>query len=920
MVKEAAILSEITYYPNGRFILVDQPYYKLVRLQPYHSFSLNETGAKVFKLLGKGKTLTELAEVLNIQKESNIQELDAFLKKAVNQMILTHEKSTHAEIRLKSNTTKPYLERIFLEVTAKCNFYCKHCYMSADTNVDTKMELTLDEIKDIILQADQLGVFRLDFTGGEIFVRNDIKEILQFASDNFMITNIFTNGYALSDEMCKFLADLGNIKIVFISMDDHNADNHDKFRGMPGSFERIVKGVKHLKKLGIRPVMNITLNKFNSQHIKEVIDFCKTTLEVECRVAPIIYVGRGKCFEKDNINMDVIVDTMDYSIGDLLDVPYEENITDLSHNFNEPSCGVGHKMMYIRSNGEICLCPTLSSRESADFELGNIRLHAVDDVWENSKKLNRFRHSFCRNQDCVHLPKCKGGCRSRAYLQNEDFYDIDTIICNYFDNKVKKKTYCVNPKSEFAMKDRFPVAITKGHKVLPLSKDIIAFLMKIGDGVNLGQAIAIFKSINKDVDGLKIVNRLIEQALLIEKKKFNWQSNTFGASLIDEEEQMAVQKVLSSKKLCRNSNNMLEDLKNMIRSSCSYFEEQLSKLINTKYVIALNSGTSALECALKAIGVNTIDDEVIVPCYTYIGTVSTVLSVGGKPVLCDIDDNYSLSCDHVEKYITKKTKAIICVHLRGKAVDIEGICAIAKKHNIGLIEDCAQSIGSIYKGKPVGSFGDIGCFSFHEHKIVSTGEGGAIATNRKDLYDKIRLLCDASRVFAYPELLPGIPGHNHRMTELQAAVGLVQLERLDYIKNHLIHLSLIFEKELSNVKGIKVVPLKEGDIPQSVYLCCETVELTDKLNSYLEDLGVPASILYKEDEINHNVYMYWPYIMEMAGYIETWDPRDNRLLSLFEPSLKRLRKTINISMGLKVPYTMASDLCREIKGFTQMNF
>lgn len=478
----------------------------------------------------------------------------------------------------------------------------------------------------------------------------------------------------------------------------------------------------------------------------------------------------------------------------------------------------------------------------------------------------------------------------------------------------------MNPMSEFAMKDRFPVAITKGHKVLPLTKDVIVFLKEVKDGVDVGQAVDIFKSINKDADGYKIVNRLIDEVLLIEKKKFLWQSNTFGASLIDEKEQIAVQKVLSSKKLCRNSNNMLEDLNNMIRSSCSAFEEHLSRLINTRYVIALNSGTSALECALKAVGVNSFDDEVIVPCYTYIGTVSAVLNAGGKPVLCDIDDTYSLSCEYIERYITKKTKAIICVHLRGKAVGIEGLCLIAKKHNLSLIEDCAQSIGSMYNRKPVGSFGDIGCFSFHEHKIVSTGEGGAIATNRKDLYDKIRLLCDASRVFAYPELLPGIPGHNHRMTQIQAAIGLVQLGRLEYIKNHLKQLFEVFEKELSDVKGIKIVKSKDGDIPQSVYLLCKTAELTDKLNSYLQDLGIPTSILYKEDEINHNVYVYWPYIMEIAGYIEKWEPRDKRLLSLFKPSLNILRKTINISLGLKITDSMASDLCKDIKIFIKRYF
>ncbi len=432
-------MSEIEYYPNGRFILVDHPYNKLISLQPYHSFSLNETGSSIFRLLRKGMTAKELAEALNIHSEANICELNTFLKKAVSQGILTFEKIENAEIRIKRNDTKPNLERIFMEVTAKCNFYCKHCYMSAGKNIDTKMELTLDEIKDIIRQADDMGVFRIDFTGGEVFVRNDIKEILRFASDNFMITNIFTNGYALTEEICNYLASLGNIKIVFISLDDMDPKSHDEFRGMPGSFDRIVDGVMQLKKLGIRPVMNITLNKNNSQYIKKIIDFCRNTLGVECRVAPILYVGRGKCFEDDSVDMDVIVNTMDYSIGDFLDLPFGEGINEMEQNFNEPSCGVGHKMIYIRSNGEICLCPTLSSRESEEFELGNVRAHSIAHIWQYSEKLNRFRNSFCKNRDCMYLPKCKGGCRSRAYLHNKNLNDVDTIVCNYFENRQKKK-------------------------------------------------------------------------------------------------------------------------------------------------------------------------------------------------------------------------------------------------------------------------------------------------------------------------------------------------------------------------------------------------------------------------------------------------------------------------------------------------
>lgn len=901
------------YYLNNRFILLQQKNNnRLIQLSPFKSYSLNKTGTIIIQNLKQGMTFEQLVVSFNLKYEKDINSLQNFLDQAIQCQIISNEKNSNAALRIVKTRMQPQLERIFMEVTSKCNFYCRHCYMSAHQQVDTTNEMTLDEIKNIIMWAYNSGVFRIDFTGGELFVRKDIKEILKFAAERLMITNIFTNGYSLNFETCKFLSDLGNIKIIFISIDDIDPEKHDAFRGMVGSYAKIIEGITYLKSLGMRVVINITLNEENSSRIKQVIDYCRNTIGVECRVAPIMYVGRGKCFEESKIPSELIIETMDYSIGDMLGEIPDDNDMIVDKCIHEPSCGVGHSMLYIRANGELCLCPTLSSRESDDFYLGNIRTHDIKEVWENSQKIKRFRENQCKIEDCKYMEKCRGGCRSRAYLQKSQINDVDQIVCEYF-TQIHDRKYKINSQCEFTIQ-RHPVAIVNGNSdAIVLTQKNIIFLRSLGNlKYSFRELVKKYQTIDQNIDANKVIHRLINEKLLIPATKYEWDSNSFGASLVDEQELSAIEKVLKSKVLCRNHNIKLNELDSLIPSSCYLFEKQLSEMIGSQYVTTLNSGTSALECALKAIGISNREDEVIVPCYTYIGTVSAILSAGGKPVLCDINEDYSIDCQKIKTLITPNTKAIIVVHIRGRSANVESLMEIANKYGIYVIEDCAQAIGCYSHDKHVGSIGHIGCFSFHEHKLVSTGEGGAISTNSSIIYNKIRLLCDANKIFAYPKSLPGLPGHNYRMTEIQAAIGLTQLKRLPQIRTYLTQLYQVFVKELQNVNEIRIVPYYKGDIPQSLYIYCKQADLANKLENFINTLGIPASILFKEGTYNHDIYVDWPYVMEMLGYVKDWKTERHKLPNLFPNLINRLQNTINISLGMQVKKETAYSLCQDI--------
>src|SRR5580693_2863928 len=208
------------------------------------------------------------------------------------------------------------------------------------------------------------------------------------------------------------------------------------------------------------------------------------------------------------------------------------------------------------------------------------------------------------------------------------------------------------------------------------------------------------------------------------------------------------------------------------------FAKKFAEVHTAKYAQCVNTGTVAIQASLKAIGIQP-GDEVIVPAYTWEGTVGPVLLVNAVPIFVDIDpDTYCLDAKLIEKAITSKTKAILPVHLGMRFADMDEILRIAQKHNLKVIEDCAHAHGGMWKGKGAGSMGDLGAFSFQSSKLITSGEGGAVITNNLEYMERVQSYINAGRASPTDQYHHRIIGFNYRLGEFQAAVLGPQLERL----------------------------------------------------------------------------------------------------------------------------------------------
>ena len=235
----------------------------------------------------------------------------------------------------------------------------------------------------------------------------------------------------------------------------------------------------------------------------------------------------------------------------------------------------------------------------------------------------------------------------------------------------------------------------------------------------------------------------------------------------------------------------------------SKFERQFAKFCDSKYGVSTNSGTTALHLATKTLDIKK-GDEVLVTTFTNMASIFSILYVGAKPVPIDIEkDTFNIDPKLIEKNINKKTKAILIVHIFGHPVDYSAISFIAKKHKLLVIEDCAEAHGAEYKGKKVGSLGDVGCFSFYANKIITTGEGGMVVFNNKKLAEKAKNLKELSfgkiEKFQHNDI-----GFNYRMTNLQAAIGCAQMKKIKKIINKKRLISTYYKKYLNDVSIINL--------------------------------------------------------------------------------------------------------------------
>ena len=266
---------------------------------------------------------------------------------------------------------------------------------------------------------------------------------------------------------------------------------------------------------------------------------------------------------------------------------------------------------------------------------------------------------------------------------------------------------------------------------------------------------------------------------------------------IGEEELNALENLFNRKKLFRYTPKG--------SGECELFEREFANYLNVNHSLILTSGTNALICALKACDISA-GDEVIIPTYTFVATATSVVNVGATPILANIDQSLSLSLESIREKITPRTKAIIAVHMDGVNCNMPEIVSLAREKGIFVIEDCAQAMGGSFKDKKLGTWGDVGCFSFNEDKILSCGEGGACVTNDEILYEKLLNCHDTSALFnptyqeKFKNIVPKI-GMSMRVSEISGAIMRVQLKRLDYILKSLRQRKDIFSKHLLHLKN-----------------------------------------------------------------------------------------------------------------------
>jgi len=270
------------------------------------------------------------------------------------------------------------------------------------------------------------------------------------------------------------------------------------------------------------------------------------------------------------------------------------------------------------------------------------------------------------------------------------------------------------------------------------------------------------------------------------------------------------------------------------------FEGNFAKFCNTKYCVGTGNGLDALMLALKALDIKEVD-EVIVPSNTYIATALAVTYVGATPVFVEPDiKTFNIDPNKIEERITDKTKAIIPVHLYGQPCQMDKIMKIAQKHNLHVVEDCAQAHGAKFNGQVIGSFGDIGCFSFYPGKnLGALGDAGAVVTNNKEIADKVRALGNYGSDYKYHHIYKG---NNSRLDELQAAFLDAKLPLLDKVNNER---RRVANKYLDGIKNSKIIlPFVPNNVEPVWHIFGIRSKERDELEKYLNDNGIKTNKHY----------------------------------------------------------------------------
>lgn len=288
------------------------------------------------------------------------------------------------------------------------------------------------------------------------------------------------------------------------------------------------------------------------------------------------------------------------------------------------------------------------------------------------------------------------------------------------------------------------------------------------------------------------------------------------------------------------------------------FEKSLRDYLGAKHVIAVNTGTSALHIAMEALGINE-SDEVIVPSLTFIGTIQAIIATKAKPIFCEVNPaTLNVDIEDIKKRITKRTKVIMPVHYGGLPCDMDELLDIARRYSLHIVEDAAHAFGSVYKGKKIGSFGDVTCFSFDPIKNITCGEGGAVVTDNEELAQHIikkRILgidkdtwhrYKNERSWFYEVVTSGFRYH---MSNINAAVGLVQLQKIDKFLERKRQIAKRYNEQFKNIPAVELLDRNYEDIAPFNYVIKIKNNKRDQLLEYLNKNGIGGGINYIPNHI-----------------------------------------------------------------------
>lgn len=382
-----------------------------------------------------------------------------------------------------------------------------------------------------------------------------------------------------------------------------------------------------------------------------------------------------------------------------------------------------------------------------------------------------------------------------------------------------------------------------------------------------------------------------------------------GFELIGKEEQAAVNEIFEK------SNGVLyryglDDRRGKIFRVAD-FENKLAEKVGAKYCLFVCNGTAALKIALIALGVKP-GDEVITQSFTFVATVEAILELGAIPVITEIDQSLNMDPIDLERKISKKTRAIIPVHMAGVAAKMDEINSIAQRYNLPILEDSCQALGATYKGRNLGTIGNAGIYSLDIGKAITTGEGGALVTDNRDIYLKAREYSDhgheQNQNVPRGEDTRSIWGFNYKVTELQGAIGLAQLKKLDYIIQKQRDNKKYIKDGIKDISGIEFreLPNPDGDASDTLIFFVESREKAHNIAKNLSKNGLGTKNL--PDAINWHYAGTWRHIF--YNYSEF---KDKNLEQVWPQSTNYLRRAIALPIMVKTTEVELETIVKKLR-------